>query len=249
MIGNPPWGAELNTKEQSYIENNYNEYEYQINSYVIFIEKSYQILRKNGLLCYITPHSWLYMYYYKKLRKFLVDNTILNKLVHIKYFAFEDVISESVILCYKKSKDNLNNEILTQTVFNMEEFIKIEYDTVSQSFWKENYENGFILNKNDFVQNILDNNKTFNDICIFSTGIKPYQKNKGTPKQTKDDVKNKVYSAESKISEEYEPYLVGANINKYRISYPNNQYIKFGEWLAEPRTYFNFKQKSFRFFK
>ena len=243
VIGNPPWGAELSSDEQKYIENNYHEFEYQINSYVIFIEKSYHLLRENGLLCYITPHSWLYMFYYKKIRKFLVDNTQIQKLVHIKYFAFADVISESVILCYKKSKDNLSNEILTQTVFNIEEFIKMEYNTICQSFWKKNYENGFILNKNDFIQNILDNNKKFDDICIFSTGIKPYQTNKGTPKQTKDDVKNKIYSAESKISDDYEPYLIGANINKYRISYPTNQYIKFGDCLAEPRNSFDFKQK------
>lgn len=55
VIGNPPWGSELNELEQSYIEENFSEYEYQINSYIIFMEQSFYILANGGIVGYIGP--------------------------------------------------------------------------------------------------------------------------------------------------------------------------------------------------
>ena len=242
VIGNPPWGADLSEKEEEYIKKNYSYPEYNINTYVVFLEKSFKLLKENGFLGFILPSSWIYMYYYKKIRTFLSENTELKKLLHLKYFAFEDVISESSIICYKKSKNKENN-VLTKVLNTPEEFNTIDYKIIKQSYLKEKSEEGFLLNKNSLIDNLLNKMDTLNEHCIFITGIKPYQKNKGNPKQTKEDVKNKIYTSKEKLSEEYEPYLVGGNIYPYRIEYPTEQYIKYGDCLAEPRKSFNFKQK------
>ena len=241
--GNPPWGAELSDNEEEYIKTNYNYPEYNINTYVVFLEKSFEILNKNGFLGFIIPSSWLYMFYYKKIRYFLANNTELKVILQLKYFAFEDVISESSILCYKKSENISENSVLTEVIYSSKEFNLHEYQSIPQTYLKEKYENGFLLNKNNLIDKLLNKMDTLDDYCIFSTGIKPYQKNKGNPKQTKEDVKNKIYTSNKKISEEYEPYLVGGNIYPYRIEYPQNQFIKYGDCLAEPRKSFNFKQK------
>ena len=207
------------------------------------MEKSFYLLKDNGRLGFIVPSSWLYMFYFKNMRKFIVNNTIITTLIHLKYFAFEDVIAESSIFCYSKSNNNENNYISVKTVNDVSEFLNKNYDFVLQSDWKNNYVDGFLLNKKDFVREILDNYDTLNDFCTFSTGIKPYQKNKGNPKQTEEMVKNKVYNSTSKVSQDYYPYLVGANIYSYRIDYPNDQWIKYGDCLAEPRKSFDFTDR------
>jgi hypothetical protein len=66
-------------------------------------------------------------------------------------------------------------------------------------------------------------------------GIKPYQKGKGKPKQIEQTVKNRVYDSNTKQDELYKNYLIGKDINRYAIYPLEQRYIKYGEWLAEPR--------------
>lgn len=79
-------------------------------------------------------------------------------------------------------------------------------------------------------------------IVDITVGIKPYQTNKGKPKQTKEDVKNRIYDSEKKLDKEYQPFIVGRDITKYNINAPTNHWIKYGENLAEPRKTLDFKK-------
>jgi adenine-specific DNA-methyltransferase len=75
-----------------------------------------------------------------------------------------------------------------------------------------------------------------------STGIKEYQEGKGKPPQTKKDKDNLKFNANNKIDKSYIPELRGKNIDRYSCSW-KNEYIKYGEWLAEPRKYKYFQGK------
>jgi len=66
-------------------------------------------------------------------------------------------------------------------------------------------------------------------------GIKPYQKGKGKPKQIEQTVKSRVYDSNTKKDELYKNYLIGKDIDRYMIYPLEQRYIKYGEWLAEPR--------------
>ncbi|MGL4669930.1 MAG: Eco57I restriction-modification methylase domain-containing protein, partial [Methanobacteriaceae archaeon] len=245
IIGNPPWGASFSEIEKKYIKNSYNEIEYQFNSYVVFLEKCNYILKNSGYFGYIIPSSWIYMTYFKNIRKFLVLNNTFDKFIHLKYHAFEEVISESSIICYKKENCLKTHKIKVKSVKDVDEFFNKDYINISQYKLEKSYENGFLISdsENSFYDRIIEDNGKLGNLCNFSTGIKPYQRNKGIPKQTKEDVNNKIYSTNYKINEDYEPYLVGGNINPYRIQYPDNQWLKYGKYLAEPRDTFNFKQR------
>lgn len=76
------------------------------------------------------------------------------------------------------------------------------------------------------------------------TGAKPYQTGKGVPKQSKDIVKSKPYTSKIKIDETWVPYMRGRNIDRFTNMWGmNKEYIKYGEWLAEPRNPDVFKGK------
>jgi hypothetical protein len=241
VIGNPPWGAEFDEEEKKFIEESYNEIEYQINSYVVFLERSYHLLKDNGILGFITPPTWLYMHYFKKIRNFLVSNNTFNNAIYLKYFAFDNVTSESSIVCYKKTNSGNNNEILTKIAKNQDEFFDKEYSTVKQRVWSDNFLDGFLFGDEiEFLSKLNKNSKRLDFFANLTTGIKPYQENKGNPKQTREIVDSKIYSATAEISDEYDPYLVGGNITRYNITYPSDKWIKYGSWLAEPRVTLDF---------
>ncbi len=83
IIGNPPYGADFPEEQKVFFENYYETFEYQVNSYVLFYEKGMRLLKKDGMLGYITPATFTYQHYFRNLRKFL------QKFSHIgisKYF-------------------------------------------------------------------------------------------------------------------------------------------------------------------
>lgn len=69
------------------------------------------------------------------------------------------------------------------------------------------------------------------------TGAKPYQVGKGKPSQTKADVDSKIYTGFEKKDELWVPYMRGKHIERSTNKWKGNkEYIKYGEWLAEPRS-------------
>ncbi|TXJ37227.1 Eco57I restriction-modification methylase domain-containing protein [Brachyspira pilosicoli] len=67
IIGNPPYGAKISSKEKKYFENNYitsrtkkttkGLLKGSLNTYSLFTEKSISLLENNGILVFITPIS------------------------------------------------------------------------------------------------------------------------------------------------------------------------------------------------
>ncbi len=69
------------------------------------------------------------------------------------------------------------------------------------------------------------------------TGAKPYQVGKGFPPQTKETVKEKPFTGFKKIDDTWKPYMRGRFIERYTNLWQSyGEYIKYGEWLAEPRS-------------
>ena len=69
------------------------------------------------------------------------------------------------------------------------------------------------------------------------TGAKPYQVGKGTPPQTKDIVQNKPFTGYEKKDDTWVPYIRGRVIDRYTNMWTEQKgYIKYGIWLAEPRS-------------
>ncbi|NLC91893.1 MAG: N-6 DNA methylase, partial [Treponema sp.] len=113
VIGNPPYGAELSSEHKMFLENKYDTFEYQVNTYVLFYEQGLIITGKNGMLGYITPATFTYQHYFKKLRAYLQK---FSQIAISKYFyeVFDDAdIGDSVSWIMQK-KENSKSDILVQ---------------------------------------------------------------------------------------------------------------------------------------
>jgi hypothetical protein len=62
-------------------------------------------------------------------------------------------------------------------------------------------------------------------------GIKPYQVGHGDPKQTREDVQNRIFHSHISIDDTWKPLIVGADVQRYHLSFGQNTYIKYGKWL------------------
>jgi adenine-specific DNA-methyltransferase len=230
VIGNPPYLRVRDESEQvrKYYFDNYLVSENQLDLYHLFIEKSINI-SSSRRIALIIPNTFLANENNQKLRKYILENLSISKIVDCKKKVFEDA-DVDVLMFITGSKENEyleleNDKILFKHTFNPQIFktnknynFTITINRESQKIFNK------ILQRSSEVQTMFD-------VC---SGIKEYQVGKGIPKQTQSDKDNRIFNSNSKIDETYVKELRGKNIDKYTIKW-NNEFVKYGKHIAEPR--------------
>lgn len=156
VIGNPPYlrvqGLRANfEKETPFYENTYQSASGRFDFYVLFLEKANQLINLNGIVSFILPHKFLISDFGSGIRGFLKNSQLIKRLIH---FGSEEVFADvSTYTCIVSlSRDNqhhfLYKKIKPSQLFEIFEFDKIIYKTLSQSKWNLNTnENYSVLEK------------------------------------------------------------------------------------------------------
>jgi len=240
VIGNPPYvfaRDNFQQIEKDYFINNYVSAKYQINTYLLFIEKSLNLLRLNGINGLIIPNSWLMIYSGEGLRKYLLDNCKLNQIINLVGYSFEDANVETVILISEKNINNRNNSIKIFLNNGAEFYLshsknQIEFEN------NKGYEFKVFLDDttDELNSKIISNTEILDSITLIKAGLQAYEKDKGIPKQTAEDVINRPYDYNYKFDENTHRYLDGKDVGRYYISW-SGFYLSYGNHLAAPRTF------------
>ncbi len=244
VIGNPPYifarNQSFTDKMKNYYLNTYNLSEYQTNTYTLFIELAYKLMRDGGTFSYIIPNNFLTIQSNSKVRKFIVnkcsDVVLINSLDKI----FADASVDNCIAFFKKDKPNwIEVAELKAGDFNM-------VGKVESTFFGKNPTFSISMVKYKEVVDVFWKVNEFPalhraEIASPKTGIKAYQTGKGKPKQTNSDKENRIYHANYQVDNTYRKYIDGENVSRYKIGW-NGEWIKYGEELAEPRFSVNFNE-------
>ena len=235
VIGNPPYGAELKDIEKKCLEVKYNTFEYQVNTYVLFYEQGINILKSKGILGFITPATFTYQHYFKKLRE------LLQKYKHIaisKYFyeVFEDAdIGDSVTWIVQKV-NNDESDILIQICKDITESLKFAKPIKYNEIINENDKTYRLSSFEIDLLKIEKLSEKLGSITNIIVGIKPYQTGKGVPKQNREDVDSKKFTSDYKVNETYIQCINGSDFSRYIFLQEPKMHLSYGEWLAEPRN-------------
>ncbi len=104
VIANPPYGADLEEDDIEKLANNYEFYDRQKNSASFFLELAARLTSpKRGVITYIVPKSLSFSEGWKKTRDLVSINNRLIAIVDVSK-AFEDVLLEQVIVCFRAQK-------------------------------------------------------------------------------------------------------------------------------------------------
>ncbi|MCC6384315.1 MAG: N-6 DNA methylase [Bacteroidia bacterium] len=246
VIGNPPYGANFNEQEKSYLLFKFRNQNYQLDSYLIFLEQSFKaLLKENGKFGMIIPNPWLTNLLQKNLRKFIFENSAVKEIVHFKQAVFPTVTVDTEIVILSNEKEK-NNEVKITVVEKGNSLLNDKHTIITHNQKEWIAANGDVVNifqsESDKIlfRKILKNTKPLVEYFIINVGIKPYQVGKGKPKQKKQDVEERIFDSNKKENKLFRKYLRGKDIYRYVISPLEERYLKFGEWLAEPRPAANF---------
>ena len=242
VIGNPPYvfaREKVSDFEKEYYTKYYYSAKYQINTYILFMEKAFLLTIKNGLCGLIIPNSWLMVYSGEDLRRFMMANCTLNQIVSLFGRSFEDANVETVIMIAEHKQCDANNEtIILKNDENKSSFLTLH--TRKQMDFNENKGLEFNVFSDDKSTRIIEKMKSgsenLDDVCSVKAGLKAYQQGKGKPKQTSDDVKNRPFDFNYKYNQDTYKYLEGKDVLRYGISW-SGSWLWFGSHLAEPRKF------------
>ncbi|WP_190246243.1 Eco57I restriction-modification methylase domain-containing protein [Gelidibacter gilvus] len=236
VIGNPPYIRIRNESQQvrTYYFNNYMVAENQLDLYHLFIEKSFEISNKQSLHAFITPNTFLANQNTAKLRQFILENFSIDNIIEIKDNVFEEASVDVLIFIFRRPRVQ---SVSHYYVAEKENFcFKNDFDSSAfNSTPNNNFTVTIDMERQSIISKILNKSVKVSDLFKTISGIKEYQVGKGKPSQNIEQVKAKVFNANSKINNTYLPELRGKNLSKYSFTW-KNEHISYGVWLAEPRV-------------
>lgn len=237
VIGNPPYGAKIPKTQIKNIIENFSDYgiSNSLNdTYFVFYAKSLKhLLRDKGYLGFITPNTWKLIENANEFRRKLFNtNFKIYQIVQYMDKVFEDATVDCDTLLIQK------NELpeLIQIDFVKNQFVYKTHHIAQKIIGEQDFFNLFLTEKDYLLkEKILINSILLKDELVIKNGVKPYEKGKGTPPQTAETLKIKPYTSETKIDDTFSPLIGGSYFHRYNLTWDNNYWIKYGEWLAAPR--------------
>ncbi len=235
IIGNPPYVnvylLSKNVKEMEYYQKTYFSAYKKFDLYVLFIEKAIKLLKENGYFSFIVPDKFLLQPYGRNLRKFILENCCIIKIVDLtKYKIFEEATVDNIILVLRKKTDknerDKNKVKIVRPLENPKTKNSINENTleISQRIYSEDALNLFRLDVNPTKLRLKEKIETgsafIKDICYVNWGARS------------GDIKR--FVVKEKINELCKPMLDGRDINRYVIMYDNKYLIYDTEKLYNP---------------
>ncbi len=223
VIGNPPYitpslgrgQKTLNQIQKDYLKK-FDSYEYKGSTYAIFIEIGKKILKKNGLLGYITPNTILTNYYFKNIRNLLLNFTKISLLINIKGRVFDKAETGGNLILIFEKNDHINDNYYFKylNVLDPKSIFSSKLKSFNQNKIKELPDSKIILDKDklSLISKINKNSEHLEKYCNFYNGIKTGN--------------NKKFLSSSKDTNKHIKVLRGRDIFRYFYKF-NNNYVLF----------------------
>ena len=243
VIGNPPYifaRENFTTQEKNYFVSSYQLSAYQINLYILFLEKCSHILKAKGKLTLIVPNNWLTINSAKKVREFILANSDIN-IINFTEKVFNEASVDTTIISYTKSNESPIVYLYESSSSSGINFIN---KTKSEYFLKKT---DVIINIEEFkntniyalIEKIEKKASALSEISDIKAGLQAYETGKGVPIQS-DEMKNKrVYHSQFAIDDTYFYYLDGKDVSRYELGW-SGEFLKYGSNLAAARKWLLF---------
>lgn len=216
IIGNPPWGSRLNEDQKKYYKTHYASAKSGINTFSLFIEKSYDLLRKDGVIAYLIPEAYLNIKAHMKSREIVLQSCCINEIA-VWGERFKGVYAPSISIILNKENDDTKrkkNIVNIKTGKNIHDGTSILVPQASYYFTPENI---FNINYSRKAVNIISQIDEQDCVSLknrakFFLGIVTGS--------------NEKFIQNEKTEEKPDPIIIGKDIVKYNINF-SGHYFKF----------------------
>lgn len=241
IIGNPPY---IFSKNQSFTEEMKNYYiktyplnHYQANTFGLFLELAFSLVKKGGGISFIIPNTFLTINQYKSLRHHILNNFDELTFINSKDRIFDEAsVDVCIIDMYTQRAKKIDLGEIESGEITV--FAETDADTLLNN-------DVIIVSDNNFSNILLQIEKSSKvlegNFANVKDGLKVFERGKGTPKQPENKEEfglfkaNKSFFDLEKKDSTYRKFLSGRDLQRYKINW-TGQYLKYGKHLAAPRN-------------
>lgn len=229
VVGNPPYvasagrsdiSANIHDSVKPYLRDNFEVAKDQFDLYTIFSERAIDMTDFGGKMSYIVPDSILSREQVSVMRKYLLENTEIDKLLWAKQ-VFEGVESGNSIFVASKSQDIDENHQIS-CFLRKDDELEGERNEISQEYFLQNDNCRFDLKlsdaKIDVIEKVESTDAEFENFADVKRG-------------------EEIGKRSDKISGEGEPIISGTAIQRYSVDPNNYLFIDPDEIEKEERYY------------
>jgi predicted RNA methylase len=102
IIGNPPYGAEFSEEHKKLLKKRFAHIVERIrNSFLYFMGASFDIIKPNGIVCFILPNEFLFQIYMTKARRFFLDKARFMFAINVGEDVFDAIVPTCIIALQK----------------------------------------------------------------------------------------------------------------------------------------------------
>lgn len=218
IIGNPPYVSvkNISVKEKKLFTSIYKTAIGQFDLYGLFIEKAFDLLKKDSVFAMITSNTFLNNKDFYALRKKLIHESSILSIANLDETIFESAQVDVSILIFKTTQPTYSKIKVFSNKIN---FLKGKFENIPQSQFDNqslNYELKLNCTKQDFeiIDAIFNNNIPLKDILDLPRGI---------------ELGSNSEIIETEQTSNNQKLLVGKDIKKYQINF-DHRYIVFNEY-------------------
>ena len=244
VIGNPPYGAEMPESTLEYLKAHFVTFVWRGESYLTFIEQATKLMKIGGQFSYIIPDTYLNLGFTQTVRTLLLQNTKIQEIVALPSRVFEAAVVDTTLLFAERVElsTTFHETFVTVKTFNKVQTTNtLDEPTrqfeVSTKEWHQ--QNAFNLLSDTSELKLLaaieSKGVRLSEVAEMFYGIKAYQVGKGKPAQTRKIVDTKPFTSHLQEDDSYSPFFDGKHIGRYELLWRENNWLKYGSWLAEPR--------------
>ena len=242
VIGNPPYVRIQGLKDAypeltSFYENNYNSAKGNYDIYVLFDEKSIELINNDGIISFIQPHKFLVSDFGVGIRELFSNGKYVDSILHFEEnLVFEVTTYTCILTLTKKNKQDFNFKHLNPKKINESfEWDKINYSEINNQQWNLNS-----LNVGSFFKKINNANFNLGDFINVFSGI---QTSGDSIYIIEGEEKNELIYGHSKelnksvIIEKgiVKPIIKGSDIKRYNVL-KSNQYVIFPYQIIDEKV-------------
>jgi predicted type IV restriction endonuclease/SAM-dependent methyltransferase len=236
VIGNPPYLYSAGKNYQRYFEEHYSAIQYQTDFYQFFIERAYDLVETTGIISYIVPDSWMNSEYFSNLRKKMIFDHNLSKIIIFEYFVFRKANIENTIFVSAPNKLKSIEVDISPAPARFSPYSRLQIADIKRL----GIVNPRFRPEDEALIKKLDKGNNFETIYELNRGLHAYRTDgyglskfgKGT--QTKRDKDERSYHSKQKEDSTYLPEVRGRDVGYFDYQ-TSGEFVSYGKWLAEPR--------------
>ena len=206
---------------------------------ICFIEKASQLCHSNGRIGQIVPNVWLNNTYSSSTRKFILQQANDLCIIIPPENVFSGLTVDTIVYTYQKASGP-GESFKIKAMRNGDIIDIVEY-SVSQYINGEQPISTVLSNASaDLVYRVREKYPKLENFAKITRGVHSYRIGGygktafGNGPQTSRDVEERPYHSKTH-REGYRPFVRGRDLRRFTPVTPT-EFVKYGEWLAEPRS-------------